>query len=76
MPKFVGNYDQTEFERLSFNYADLSSLYRLKNINYNKQFAHIYAHRLMQMRDVLIEKVQQKWGRYKILINLIAFTSN
>jgi len=71
MPELVGNYERTEFERLTFDYADLSSAYRLKDINYNRQFAHIYAHRLVQMRDVLLKKIQQKWGGYELLINLI-----
>lgn len=63
MPDHVGNYDQTEFERLPFSYMDLSSVYQLKDINYRRQFAHIYAHRLLQMRDILLQKVTQKWGK-------------
>lgn len=63
MPEFVGNFDQTEFERSSFNYADMSSVFHLKDVNYTRQFAHIYAHRLVQMRDILQGKIQQKWGK-------------
>jgi len=62
MPVLVGDYDETEFNRVPYNYIDLSSIFQLKDINYRRQFAHIYAHRLVQMRDILIEKVQQKWG--------------
>lgn len=62
MPELVGNYDQTEFERSSFSYADMSSVFHLKDVNYTRQFAHIYAHRLVQMRGILSMKVQQKWG--------------
>lgn len=62
MPVLVGSYDQTEFERPPFNYKDLSSTFQLKDINYRRQFAHIYAHRLEQMKDVLFDKIQQKWG--------------
>lgn len=63
MPELVGDYGQKEFERPSFNYADLSSVFRLKDVNYTRQFAHIYAHRLVQMRHILVEKTQQKWGK-------------
>ncbi|XP_050545286.1 DNA polymerase delta subunit 2 [Daktulosphaira vitifoliae] len=63
MLDLVGNYSQAEFDRLPFNYADLSSVYHLANINYKRQFAHIYAHRLTEVREILTEKVQQKWGK-------------
>jgi len=63
MSELVGTYDDTVFERLPFDYADLSSAFRLKDVNYNRQFAHIYAHRLVQMRDVLLEKIRLKWGK-------------
>ncbi|VVC35969.1 Hypothetical protein CINCED_3A012978 [Cinara cedri] len=62
MPELVGNYGQTEFERLPFNYMDLSSLFQMKDVNFTKQFAHIYAYRLDQMRNILIGKIQHKWG--------------
>lgn len=58
----VGSYQPIEFERPSFNYVDLSSAFHLKNVNYSRQFAHIYAHRLVQMREILLDKIQQKWG--------------
>lgn len=62
MPELIGSYDQTEFKRSSYDYTDLSSVFHLKDVNYTRQFAHIYAHRLVQMRDVLFKKIQQKWG--------------
>lgn len=62
MHELVGNYKQTEFERPSYKYLNLSSVFHLKDVNYTRQFAHIYSHRLMQMRNILLEKVQQKWG--------------
>lgn len=62
MPDLVGDFDQTAFKRLQYTYKDLSSVFHLKDVNYTRQFAHIYAHRLVQMRDILLEKIQQKWG--------------
>lgn len=62
MPELTGDFDQTEFERSSFNYLDMSSVFHLKDVNYTRQFAHIYAHRLVQMREILQVKIQQKWG--------------
>ncbi|XP_060854060.1 DNA polymerase delta subunit 2 [Rhopalosiphum padi] len=60
--EFIGDYEETNFERPSFNYVDMSSVFHLKDVNYTRQFAHIYAHRLVQMRDILQAKIQQKWG--------------
>lgn len=62
MSELVGDFSEP-FERPSFNYADLSSIFQLKDVNYTRQFAHIYAHRLVQMRQILVEKTQQKWGK-------------
>lgn len=62
MPDLVGDFGQTAFKRLPYNYKDLSSVFHLKDVNYTKQFSHIYAHRLVQMRDILLEKILQKWG--------------
>jgi len=62
--EFVGNFEVTEFERPLFSYVDMSSVFHLKDVNYTRQFAHIYAHRLVQMRDVLQSKIHQKWGSY------------
>ncbi|XP_050433902.1 DNA polymerase delta subunit 2 [Adelges cooleyi] len=66
----VGDYDQAEFDRSPINYVDLSSAYHLTNINYRRQFAHIYAYRLVEMREILAEKVQQKWGEKSVIYKL------
>lgn len=72
--EFVGNFEVTEFERPSFSYVDMSSIFHLKDVNYTRQFAHIYAHRLVQMRDILQSKIHQKWGSYyNIIMYLLLF---
>lgn len=56
-----------EYKRLVAPYVDTSDRFRFKGQNdYSKQFAHIYASRLSQMRRLLTEKVQEKWGEFQL----------
>ncbi|XP_070689149.1 DNA polymerase delta subunit 2 [Pempheris klunzingeri] len=50
------------FERTSLAYSPCSERYKVGERNFNRQYAHIYATRLMQMRPLLSERAQQKWG--------------
>ncbi|XP_026176749.1 DNA polymerase delta subunit 2 [Mastacembelus armatus] len=51
------------FERASPAYSPCSERYSVGERSFNRQYAHIYAARLMQMRPLLAERAQQKWGR-------------
>lgn len=60
------NKTKDEFRRLStVKFHSSSERFQLKeNKNdYSKQFAHIYARRLDQMRPLLTEKALEKWGK-------------
>lgn len=49
--------------RLTSSYTNTSDRFRFKGQNdYSKQFAHIYASRLTEMRELLTQKVKVKWG--------------
>jgi len=48
--------------RLETKYENLSSVFRLKGHDYQKQFCHLYAHRLAEMTRLLTPLVQKKWG--------------
>ncbi|XP_044223154.1 DNA polymerase delta subunit 2 [Thunnus albacares] len=50
------------FERVSPAYSPCSERYKVGDRSFNRQYAHIYAARLMQMRPLLTERAQQKWG--------------
>lgn len=50
------------FERTSLSYSPCSELYKVGERSFNRQYAHIYAARLMQMRPLLSERAKQKWG--------------
>ncbi|KAK2583982.1 hypothetical protein KPH14_006443 [Odynerus spinipes] len=69
--KSLSNNSETEklqvFERKSALYKDLSSTVTPKTNDYSKQFAHIYAARLTELRDVLTENAKAKWGDVQIL---------
>uniref|UniRef100_A0A3Q4BK08 DNA polymerase delta subunit 2 n=1 Tax=Mola mola TaxID=94237 RepID=A0A3Q4BK08_MOLML len=50
------------FERKSLAYVPCSERYSVKERSFSRQYAHIYAARLMQMRPLLSERAQQKWS--------------
>lgn len=50
------------FERVSPAYNLCSDRYSVGDRSFNRQYAHIYAARLMEMRPLLTERAQQKWG--------------
>lgn len=51
------------FERETLVYSLCSDRFGVGERSFNRQYAHIYAARLMQMRPLLSERAQQKWGR-------------
>lgn len=51
------------FDRTSLAYSRSSDLYKVGERSFSRQYAHIYAARLMQMRPLLSERAQQKWGK-------------
>ncbi|EDV38768.1 uncharacterized protein Dana_GF24834 [Drosophila ananassae] len=50
-------------QRRETNYENLSAQFRLKAHDYQKQFCHLYAHRLAEMTRLLSPLAQEKWGR-------------
>ncbi|XP_043261760.1 DNA polymerase delta subunit 2-like [Colletes gigas] len=55
------------FERKQTEYKDLAKKFTSTKRDYSKQFAHIYAVRLAELRNVLIPRVQTKWGSVPIV---------
>lgn len=56
------------FERTSLAYSQCSERYRVGERSFSRQYAHIYAARLMQMRPLLSERAQQKWGKLRAIL--------
>ena len=56
-------------ERSSCSYENKSERFFLREKNFNRQYAHIYAVRLMEMRDTLKKAAEQKWGGH-VSINI------
>ncbi|XP_006625387.1 DNA polymerase delta subunit 2 [Lepisosteus oculatus] len=50
------------FERVRPSYVSCSERFKLGERSFNRQYAHIYATRLVQMSPVLVKRAQQKWG--------------
>uniref|UniRef100_A0A673JKB0 Uncharacterized protein n=1 Tax=Sinocyclocheilus rhinocerous TaxID=307959 RepID=A0A673JKB0_9TELE len=45
------------------SFSGCSERLRLGQRSFSRQYAHICATRLLQMRDVLADRAAQKWGR-------------
>ncbi|KAK3540018.1 hypothetical protein QTP70_022811, partial [Hemibagrus guttatus] len=54
--------DGPVFEREEPSYSGCSQCFHLGERSFSRQYAHIYATRLMQMREILSERARQKWG--------------
>ncbi|XP_028270581.1 DNA polymerase delta subunit 2 [Parambassis ranga] len=50
------------FERMLLAYSPCCERFKAGERSFGRQYAHIYAARLMQMRPVLSARAQQKWG--------------
>nr|XP_033806089.1 DNA polymerase delta subunit 2 [Geotrypetes seraphini]XP_033806090.1 DNA polymerase delta subunit 2 [Geotrypetes seraphini] len=51
------------FDRVSISsYTNNSENFRLGERSFTRQYAHIYATRLLQMRPKLVKRAQMKWG--------------
>lgn len=55
--------EQPVFQREQLSYKAHLDRYRLGERSFNRQYAHLYATRLMQMRDILVNRAKQKWGK-------------
>lgn len=51
-----------EFKRQKIQYEDLTNDFNEK-IDFSKQFCHIYAVRLAELRETLIPQVIKKWSK-------------
>lgn len=51
-----------EFKRQITRYEDWTTDFTTKLVDFSKQFCHIYAVRLSELKEVLIPRVIAKWG--------------
>lgn len=52
------------FDRIPVvTYTNSSQPFRLGERSFNRQYAHIYATRLVQMRPFLVSRARQRWGK-------------
>lgn len=62
--EIYSNRSAGDFKRLSVKYEDLSKRFQFQTKNdYSKQYAHIYAARLNEMRELLTHRAKDKWGK-------------
>ncbi|KAI5745731.1 hypothetical protein M8J76_013803 [Diaphorina citri] len=64
------NIECKSYTRPTADYKNLSQCFRLASKDYSKQFAHIYAVRLNKMRECLLARVSQKWGKSVSVLKL------
>jgi hypothetical protein len=65
-PAAVEDGELDVIERYSCSYQNKSERFLLKEKNFNRQYSHIYAVRLMEMRDRLKKAAERKWGEHVI----------
>ncbi|XP_061191670.1 DNA polymerase delta subunit 2-like [Saccostrea echinata] len=53
----------TRFERQSSNFSDCSQRFLLKDRTFNRQYAHLYAERLWEVRPKVEIAARRKWGK-------------
>ena len=58
----MGTNEIVSYERDEIVYENLSEKFKLTGRNFNRQYAHIYAVRLMKFRTLLEDRVSRKWG--------------
>ena len=51
------------YERVESEVKDQSSRFLVKDRNFSRQYAHLYAERLWTARPKLIEAAKSKWGK-------------
>uniref|UniRef100_A0A673GFH0 Uncharacterized protein n=1 Tax=Sinocyclocheilus rhinocerous TaxID=307959 RepID=A0A673GFH0_9TELE len=54
--------EEPVFARHQPSFSGCSERLRLGQRSFSRQYAHICATRLLQMRDVLADRATQKWG--------------
>ncbi|OWF46452.1 DNA polymerase delta subunit 2-like [Mizuhopecten yessoensis] len=55
--------EDVEFQRADSQYEDKSERFLLKDKNFARQYAHLYAERLWMMRGKLEKAARNKWGK-------------
>lgn len=58
----AGGHGNVNLERTTCSYKNHSERFLLKEKNYTRQYAHIYAVRLMEMRKRAAVAARRKWG--------------
>ncbi|XP_029017482.1 DNA polymerase delta subunit 2 [Betta splendens] len=58
------------FDRESLAYTPCTDRYKVGERSFSRQYAHIYAARLMQMRPLLTKAAQQMWGSDVVISKL------
>lgn len=54
------------FQRKETSYINNSHKFQYKTRDFSKQYAHIYAHRLTKMTELLKSCIESKWGKFII----------
>lgn len=61
------NVKPLEFKRQQAQYEDLTADFKNKSVDFSKQFCHIYAVRLAELRDALVSRVNAKWSKLYVM---------
>lgn len=54
---------EVSFQRTDCEFVDASIKFRIKDKNFSRQYAHLYAERLYTARPKLTDAAKRKWGK-------------
>lgn len=59
-------------DRAQSLYLDHSERFRHTNKDFSRQYFHCYAQRLSLMKDMLLPRINQKWGKsYSVFLSVL-----
>ena len=61
--------ETVRYEREELTYDDLSDRFKLDSRVFDRQYAHIYAVRLMKFKSMLEHRIENKWGKLSEMID-------
>ena len=61
--------DSECFERVSCDFKNLSERFLIKDRNFSRQYAHLYAQRLWSFRPNIVQAAKDKWGKISVRIH-------
>ncbi|XP_074647132.1 DNA polymerase delta subunit 2-like [Tubulanus polymorphus] len=67
--------DELSIDRCTAEYKDLSERFKLKQRNYERQYAHVYSQRLITLKPRVVQAAKNRWGEDISIVRLFELES-